>query len=270
MANFTMADVKKLREATGSGMMDVKNALAEADGDYEEALEALRIKGAKDVGKRAERTTAQGLVAQSGGTLLELLCETDFVAKSGSFIELAQSLVELADEVRPVDATVFADAKLGDKTVAELVAEESAKLGEKIVVGRIASLDGDVAVYMHRKSADLPPAVGILVAHTGDAEAARQAGMQAAAMRPKFLERDQVPDEIIEAEKRVALEAAKSDGKPERAWDKIVEGKVGAYFRDFCLLEQPSVIESKKTVRQVLEEAGTEVTAFVRIEVGQE
>ena len=130
MANFTMADVKKLREATGSGMMDVKKALEEADGDYDAALEALRIKGAKDVGKRAERTTAQGLVAQSGNTLLELLCETDFVAKSGSFIELAQTLVEHADEVRAADGEAFAKTELNGKTVAEVVAEESVKLGE--------------------------------------------------------------------------------------------------------------------------------------------
>ncbi|GAB4007320.1 translation elongation factor Ts [Glycomyces albus] len=270
MANFTMADVKKLREATGSGMMDVKKALEEADGDYDAALEALRIKGAKDVGKRAERTTAQGLVAQSGGTLLELLCETDFVAKSGPFIELAQTLVELAAETRPADAAAFAEAKLGDKTVAETVAEESAKLGEKLVVGRVGSLEGDVAVYMHRKAADLPPAVGILVAYTGDVEAARQAGMQAAAMRPRYLSSDEVPADVIENEKRIALETAKEEGKPERAWDKIVEGKVNAYFKDFCLLEQASVKENKKSVKQVLAEAGTEVTGFLRFEVGQE
>ena len=270
MANFTMADVKKLREATGSGMMDVKKALEEADGDYDAALEALRIKGAKDVGKRAERTTAQGLVAQSGGTLLELLCETDFVAKNGAFIELAQTLVELADGVRPAAADAFAKAELNGKSVAEVVQDESVKLGEKLVVGRIGSLDGDIAVYMHRKSADLPPAVGIIVSYTGDAEAARQVGMQAAAMRPKYLTSDEVPAEIIEAEKRVALETAKEEGKPERAWDKIVEGKVGAYYRDFVLLDQNSVLESKKTVRQVLAEAGTEVTGFIRFEVGQE
>ncbi|WP_199039322.1 translation elongation factor Ts [Glycomyces salinus] len=270
MANFTMADVKKLREATGSGMMDVKKALEEADGDYDVALEALRIKGAKDVGKRAERTTAQGLVAQSDGTLLELLCETDFVAKSGPFIELAQTLVELAAETRPADTAAFAEAKLGDKTVAETVAEESAKLGEKIVVGRVGSLEGEVAVYMHRKAADLPPAVGILVAYSGDVEVARQVGMQAAAMRPKYLARDEVPADVIENEKRIALETAKEEGKPERAWDKIVEGKVNAYFKDFCLLEQASVKENKKSVQQVLKEAGTEVTGFLRFEVGQE
>ncbi|WP_030158203.1 translation elongation factor Ts [Glycomyces sp. NRRL B-16210] len=270
MANFTMADVKKLREATGSGMMDVKKALEEADGDYDAALEALRIKGAKDVGKRAERTTAQGLVAQAGGTLLELLCETDFVAKNGAFIELAQALAELADEVRPADADAFAKAELNGKSVAEVVQDESVKLGEKLVVGRIGSLDGDIAVYMHRKSADLPPAVGIIVSYTGDAEAARQVGMQAAAMRPKYLTTDEVPAEVIEAEKRVALETAKEEGKPERAWDKIVEGKVGAYYRDFVLLSQNSVLESKKTVQQVLAEAGTEVTGFIRFEVGQE
>ncbi|MEU6249845.1 translation elongation factor Ts [Glycomyces sp. NPDC047010] len=270
MANFTMADVKKLREATGSGMMDVKKALEAADGDYETALEALRIKGAKDVGKRAERTTAQGLVAESGNTILELLCETDFVAKNGAFIELAQTLVERADQVRPVDGTAFAQTELNGKTVAEVIAEESVKLGEKLALGRVGSLEGEVSVYMHRKSADLPPAVGILVSYTGDAEAARQAGMQAAAMRPKYLTSDEVPAEIVETEKRVALETAKEENKPERAWDKIVEGKVNAYYRDFVLLDQTSVLDNKKTVRQVLADAGTEVTGFIRFEVGQE
>ncbi|GAA1673992.1 translation elongation factor Ts [Glycomyces endophyticus] len=270
MANFTMADVKKLREATGSGMMDVKKALEAADGDYDTALEALRIKGAKDVGKRAERTTAQGLVAQSGNTILELLCETDFVAKNGAFIELAQTLVERADEVRPVDGPAFEQSELDGKTIAEVISEESVKLGEKLALGRVGSLEGEVSVYMHRKAADLPPAVGILVSYTGDAEAARQAGMQAAAMRPKYLSNDEVPADIIETEKRVALETAKEEGKPERAWDKIVEGKVGAYFRDFVLLDQTSVLDNKKTVRQVLAESGTEVTGFIRFEVGQE
>ncbi|MEU5870023.1 translation elongation factor Ts [Glycomyces sp. NPDC047369] len=270
MANFTMADVKKLREATGSGMMDVKKALEAADGDYDTALEALRIKGAKDVGKRAERTTAQGLVAQSGNTILELLCETDFVAKNGAFIELAQTLVERADQVRVADGAAFAQTELNGKTVAEVIAEESVKLGEKLALGRVGSLEGEVSVYLHRKAADLPPAVGILVSYTGDAEAARQAGMQAAAMRPKYLTSDEVPAEIVETEKRVALETAKEEGKPERAWDKIVEGKVNAYYRDFVLLDQTSVLDNKKTVRQVLADAGTEVTGFIRFEVGQE
>ncbi|WP_112137518.1 translation elongation factor Ts [Glycomyces dulcitolivorans] len=270
MANFTMADVKKLREATGSGMMDVKKALEAADGDYDTALEALRIKGAKDVGKRAERTTAQGLVAQSGNTILELLCETDFVAKNGAFIELAQTLVERADQVRAADGPAFEQAELNGTTVAQVIADESVKLGEKIALGRVGSLEGDVSVYLHRKAADLPPAVGILVSYTGDAEAARQAGMQAAAMRPKYLTREEVPAEIIETEKRVALETAKEEGKPERAWDKIVEGKVGAYYRDFVLLDQTSVLDNKKTVKQVLADAGTEVTGFIRFEVGQE
>ncbi|WP_025274954.1 translation elongation factor Ts [Haloglycomyces albus] len=269
MANYTMADVKRLREITGAGMMDVKKALEESDGDFDAAVEALRIKGAKDVGKRAERTTAQGLVAESGNTLLELRCETDFVAKAGPFVELAQSLVELADEVRPADVAAFLEAKMGESTVADTIQTESAKIGEKIEIGQIGSLDGEVVAYMHRRSADLPPAVGVLISYTGDKEAARQTGMQIAAMRPKFLTRDEVPAETVEAEKRVAEEAAKEEGKPERALPKIIEGKVNAFYRDFVLLEQNSVVENKKTVQQVLDEAGANVTGFIRFEVGQ-
>ncbi|MFC4336700.1 translation elongation factor Ts [Salininema proteolyticum] len=269
MANYTMADVKRLREATGAGMMDVKKALEQTEGDYDAAVEVLRIKGAKDVGKRAERTTAQGLVAQSGKTILELRCETDFVAKSGPFIELAQSLVEAADEARPADAAAFGAAKIGEKTVSEVVQEESAKIGEKLEIGQIGSLDGEVSAYMHRRSADLPPAVGVLVQYSGDAEAARQVGMQIAAMRPKYLKREEVPADIVEGEKRVAEETAREEGKPERAWPNIIEGKVNAYYRDFVLLEQNSIVDNKKKVQAILDESGTTVTGFLRFEVGQ-
>ncbi|MFD0560306.1 translation elongation factor Ts (EF-Ts) [Stackebrandtia endophytica] len=270
MATITAADIKRLRELTGAGMMDVKKALTEADGDFEAATEALRIKGAKDVGKRAGRATANGLVAQSGNALLEINCETDFVAKNGAFIELAQSLVEHAAATQPSDVNAFLASELNGKPVADLVSEESAKIGEKLVLNRVAVLSGDIAVYMHRKSEDLPPQVGVMVAYTGDAEVARSIGMQAAAMRPRYLTRDEVPADVVENERRVAEQTAREEGKPEQALEKIVTGKVNAYFKDFVLLEQASVSENKKTVTQVLEAAGTTVTGFVRFEVGRE
>ncbi|GAA4900573.1 translation elongation factor Ts (EF-Ts) [Stackebrandtia albiflava] len=270
MATITAADIKRLRELTGAGMMDVKKALTDADGDFDAAVEALRIKGAKDVGKRAGRTAANGLVAQSGTALLELNCETDFVAKNGAFIELAQSLVEHVAATRPADVPALLASELNGKSVADLLAEESAKIGEKLVLNRIAVLEGDVAVYMHRKAEDLPPQVGVMVAYNGDAEAARGVGMQIAAMRPKYLTRDEVPADVVEAERRVAEQTAREEGKPEQAIEKIVTGKVNAYYKDFVLLEQMSVSENKKTVTQVLEAAGTTVTAFARFEVGQE
>jgi elongation factor Ts len=173
MPNFTTADVKKLRDLTGAGMMDTKKALEEADGDFDKAIEILRIKGAKDVGKRAGRTAANGLVAHSGTSLLELNCETDFVAKAGDFIELAATLVAFVDSAKPADVEALLAAKLDDgRTVAETVEAASAKIGEKLVVNRFASLDGDVAIYMHRKSPDLPPQVGVAVQYTGKSDEA--------------------------------------------------------------------------------------------------
>jgi elongation factor Ts len=270
MATITASDIKRLRELTGAGMMDVKKALTEADGDFEAAVEALRIKGAKDVNKRAGRTAANGLVAQSGNALLEINCETDFVAKNGAFIELAQSLAEHAAATKPADVAAMLASDLNGKSVADLIADESAKIGEKLVLNRIALLDGDVAVYMHRKDPDLPPQVGVMVAYSGDAEVARAVGMQAAAMRPRYLSRDEVPSETVESERRVAEQTAREEGKPERAIEKIVEGKVNAYYKDFVLLEQVSVTDNKKTVTKLLDESGTKVTAFARFEVGQE
>ncbi|SNT64725.1 elongation factor Ts [Asanoa hainanensis] len=277
MADFTAADVKKLRDLTGAGMMDSKKALTEADGDFDKAVEVLRIKGAKDVGKRAGRTAANGLVAHSGRALLELNCETDFVAKNADFVALAQQLVEHAEAAGVTDVEALLASKLADgRTVADTVQEASAKIGEKLVLNRFAVLDdsGSVGVYLHRKSQDLPPAVGVLVQYTGKSDEAADAdargvAMQIAAMRPKYLTRDEVPADVVESERRIAEETAREEGKPEAALPKIVEGRTNAFFKDFVLLEQASVADNKKSVKQVVGEAGIEVTRFVRFEVGQ-
>jgi elongation factor Ts len=278
MSDFTAADVKRLRDLTGAGMMDSKKALQEAEGDFDKAVEILRIKGAKDVGKRAGRTAAQGLVAHSGKALLELNCETDFVAKNADFVALADRLVGHVDATRPADLDALINSKLGDgRTVGETVEAESAKIGEKLVVNRFAVLDGQIAVYMHRKSPDLPPQVGVAVEFAGTGGAAdearlddaRSVAMQIAAMRPKYLSRDEVPGDVVESERRIAEQTAREEGKPEQALSKIVEGRVNAFFKDFVLLEQPSVTDQKKTVRQILDQAGITVTRFVRFEVGQ-
>jgi elongation factor Ts len=277
MANFTAADVKRIRELTGAGMMDCKNALTEADGDFDKAVEILRIKGAKDVGKRAGRSTANGLVAHRGKALLELNCETDFVAKSADFMALGSRLVEYVQAHRPADVATLLGADLGDgRTGAEVVEAESAKIGEKLVVNRFAVLDGEVAVYLHRKSPDLPPQVGVAVEFTSANDSdeaavddARGVAMQIAAMRPRFLTRDEVPADVIATERRIAEETAREEGKPEAALHKIIDGRVNAFFRDFVLVEQTSVTDQKKTVRQVLADAGLTVKRFVRFEVGQ-
>jgi elongation factor Ts len=275
MSNFTAADVKKLRDLTGSGMMDCKKALEEADGDFDKAVEFLRIKGAKDVNKRAGRTAANGLVAHYGTALLEINCETDFVAKNADFIALAQTLVEHAAKTKPADVAALLASSLPDgRTVAETVELASAKIGEKLVVNRFAVLDGDVAVYLHRKSPDLPPQVGVAVAYAGKSDEAadtdaRGVAMQIAAMRPKYVTRDEVPAEVVETERHIAEQTAIEEGKPAAALPKIVEGRVNGFFKDFVLVEQPSVADQKKTVAQVLKEAGITVSRFVRFEVGQ-
>ncbi|MBV1848622.1 translation elongation factor Ts [Catellatospora tritici] len=274
MSTISAADVKRLRELTGSGMMDCKKALEEAEGDFDKAVEILRVKGAKDVGKRAGRSTANGLVAHSGAALLELNCETDFVAKNDAFVALADQLVAHVAANNPADMDALLASKIDGTTVADLIQEQSAKIGEKLVIGRFAVLSGDIAVYLHRKSADLPPQVGVAVAYAGKndeaAEAdARAVAMQIAAMRPKFLTREQVPAETVESERRIAEQTAREEGKPEAALPKIIEGRVNSFFKDFVLVEQPSVTDQKKTVKQVLAEAGIEVTRFERFEVGQ-
>ena len=277
MSNFTAADVKKLRDLTGSGMMDCKRALEESDGDFDKAVEILRIKGAKDVGKRAGRTTANGLVAHSGNALLELNCETDFVAKNSDFTALAQRLVEHVAATRPADADALLAGEIDGRSVAALVEEESAKLGEKLVVNRIGVLDGDVAVYMHRKASDLPPQMGVMVSYVAKSGAtdeatesdARGFAMQIAAMRPRYVAREDVPAEVVESERRIAEQTAREEGKPDAALPKIVEGRVNAFFKDFVLVEQPSVTDQKKTVRQLMDEVGITVSQFIRFEVGQ-
>jgi elongation factor Ts len=256
-------------------MMDSKKALEESEGDFDKAVELLRIKGAKDVGKRAGRTTANGLVAHTGSALLELNCETDFVAKSADFVELGQTLVAHVDATRPADVPALLASQLADgRSVADTLEAAAAKIGEKIVVNRIATLDGTIAVYMHRKSPDLPPQVGVAVAYSGKTDEAgdddaRGIAMQIAAMRPKYLTRDEVPAETVESERRIAEQTAREEGKPEAALARIVEGRVNGFFKDFVLIEQASVTDNKKTVKQVLAEAGIEVTRFVRFEVGQ-
>lgn len=270
MANFTAADVKRLRELTGAGMLDCKNALAESDGDFDKAVEALRIKGAKDVGKRAERATAEGLVATQGGALIELNSETDFVAKNAEFQALADQIVAAAVSSKAKDLDELKAAAIGDKTVEQAIAELSAKIGEKLELRRVANFDGTVEAYLHRRAADLPPAVGVLVEYQGsDKEAAHAVALQIAALKARYLSRDDVPEDVVASERRIAEETAKAEGKPEQALPKIVEGRLNGFFKDAVLLEQPSVSDSKKTVKALLDDAGVTVTRFVRFEVGQ-
>ena len=276
MANFTAADVKRLRELTGAGMLDCKNALAETDGDFDQAVEALRIKGAKDVGKRAERATAEGLVAAKGGALIELNSETDIVAKNAEFQKLAEAIVAAAAKSKAADVDALKAASVGDKTVEQAIAELSAKIGEKLELRRVAFFDGTVETYLHKRAADLPPGVGVLVEYgPGDdpdtsTAAAHAVALQIAALKARYLSRDDVPEDVVASERRIAEETSRAEGKPEQALPKIVEGRLGGFFKDVVLLEQPSVSDNKKTVKALLDEAGVTVTRFVRFEVGQQ
>jgi elongation factor Ts len=272
MANHTAADVKRLRELTGSGMMDCKRALEQSDGDIEKAVELLRIKGAKDVGKRAGRTAANGLVAAAEGAMIELNCETDFVAKNEQFQQLGADIVAHVAATRPDSLDALLESTLADgRSVRDNIESVSAVIGEKLELRRFVVFDGPVATYMHRRNPDLPPQVGVLVGFTGEnLEAARAAAMQVAAMRPRFVTRDEVSDEVVESERRIAEETAREEGKPEQAIARIVEGRVNAFFRDNVLVEQAFVQDGKKTVKQFLDEAGVTVSRFARFEVGQD
>ncbi|MGW6157748.1 translation elongation factor Ts [Streptomyces sp. NPDC055144] len=277
MANYTAADVKKLRELTGAGMMDCKKALDEADGSVDKAVEALRIKGQKGVAKREGRSAENGAVVSliaddnTSGVILELKCETDFVAKGEKFQAVANSLVAHAAKTNPADiAALLASEIEPGKTVQAYVDEANANLGEKIVLDRFAQFTGAyVTAYMHRTMPDLPPQIGVLVElDKADADLAKGIAQHIAAFAPKYLSREDVPAEVVESERRVAEETTRAEGKPEAALPKIVEGRVNGFFKEATLLGQPYALDNKKSVQKVLDEAGVTLKRFSRIKVG--
>jgi len=273
MANYTAADIKALRESTGAGMLDVKKALDEADGDREKATEILRVKGQKGVAKREGRNASNGLVAihvDGGvGTLVEVNCETDFVAKGDKFQAVAQRVLDQAVRIGAADAQALLDSELDGKTVSVVLDEANAAIGEKIEVRRVARVEGGaVASYLHRTSPDLPPQVGVLFATDGPTDIGRDIAMHIAALPPKFMVRDEVPAEVVETERRIADETARNEGKPEGALPKIVEGRVNGFFKENVLVEQSFAKDSKKTVGAVLSEAGVKPVGFARFRVG--
>jgi elongation factor Ts len=274
MANYTAADIKALRESTGAGMLDVKKALDEADGDQAKATEILRVKGLKGVTKREGRTTSNGLVAaraEAGvGTLVEVLCETDFVAKGEKFIALADQVLVQAVASGAADADALLKSSLEDgRTVQDLLDDANATIGEKIEVKRVARVQAPVVVsYLHKTSPDLPAQIGVLVGGEGDETTLRDVAMHVAAFAPSVLTREDVDPATVEDERRVAEATAKEEGKPEAALPRIVEGRVNGFFKENVLLEQPFAKEAKKSVAKVLEEAGASVTSFSRFRIG--
>ena len=274
MANFTIADIKALRDQLGTGMVDTKKALEEADGDVEKAVEILRLKGAKGNAKRADRSTSEGLVVareQAGAvTLIELACETDFVAKNDRFIALADKVADAAAAVAAdsVEAALAADA--AGQSVEQLISEEAAIIGEKVELRRVRTISGDkLEVYLHRTSKDLPPQIGVVVAYSGDdAETARSIAQHISFANPSYLSREDVPADAVEKEREIVTEISRNEGKPEAALPKIVEGRVAAFIKQVALLEQDYAKDNKLSVAQVAKDAGITVTDFARFKVG--
>jgi elongation factor Ts len=276
LANYTAEDVKKLREATAAGMLDCKKALDEADGDYSKALDLIRVKGLKGVTKREGRLTSNGAVVAKVegnlGVMLELNCETDFVAKGERFVALADELLSHLQNAQSDSVEAFLASTMGNgSTVQSTVDDANATLGEKIEVRRIAVIkDSPVGIYLHRTSPDLPPQVGVLVELVKDAaDVGKDIAQHIAAFAPQFVNREQVPADLIENERRIAEETAREEGKPEAALSKIIEGRVAGFVKEVSLIEQSFAKDAKKTVKQILDEAGTAVKAFHRFRVGQ-
>jgi elongation factor Ts len=271
------ADVKRLRELTQAGMMDCKKALEEAGGDFDKAVEILRIHGAKGVTKRAERTASNGLVTShiegsQHGVLLELNCETDFVAKTEPFQTMAANVSAYVAAKQPADVAELLGLEIeADKTIQALLDEANASMGEKIEIRRFARFaDGYVTVYLHKHDPALPPSVGALVeTDVENEEVAKNVAQHIAAMSPIYLSREDVPEDVLANERRIAEDTAREEGKPEQALPRIVEGRVNGYFKDVCLLEQPWVRDNKKTIGAYLTENGVTVTRFARFKVGQ-
>ena len=283
MSNVSAADVKRLREQTGAGILDCKKALEAADGDFAAAVETLRIKGVKDAGKRAERTAANGLVSTvldgtDAGLMFELNCETDFVAKTERFQRLAADIATAASAAKPADrlALLAAEARPG-ATVKQLIEEAGLALREKLELGRLARFEGGfVASYLHRSDRSLPPTLGVLIqldpaGAEGAAEVAKDVAQQVAAMRPQYVHRDDVPADVVERERRILEQITRDEGKPEQIIPKIVEGRLNAFYAGVVLTEQTFVKDQsqKKTIKQVLDANGVTVRAFARFQVGE-
>ncbi|HUK70773.1 MAG TPA: translation elongation factor Ts [Streptosporangiaceae bacterium] len=277
MVNVTAADVKRLRELTGAGMMDCKKSLEEAAGDVDKAVELLRLKGAKDVTKRAQRVAANGLVTADvegtrTGVLVELNCETDFVAKNDSFQHAAADILATAVRTGVPDRLALLNAQVKPgTTVQQRIDEASAAIKEKVELGRFARLEGGyIASYLHKSDPSLPPAVGVLLQlETENAGLAKDLAQQVAAMRPSYVATEDVPADVIEKERRIAEQITRDEGKPEGAIARIVEGRLKSFLKDVVLVEQAYVKDPKKTVKQLLAEAGATVKGFARFKIGE-
>ena len=287
MAAITAALIKQVREETGAGMMDVKKALTEAEGDVARAKEIIRAKGIQAAGKREGRKAQEGTIASTvvesangqTGYAVELNSETDFVAKTSKFVEFAGSVLDDAVKAEASSVDEVLAAASGDTTVKEAVEEAAALFGEHVKVGQFAKVEGPhVEVYAHKKSAEMPPSIVAMIAtDEAGAAVAHEAALQISAMGAQWLTREDVPADVLESERRVATEKTteelKSKGKPEAVIEKIapkiVEGRLGAFYKETVLLEQAYVKDPSKTVGDLFKEVGGTALSFARVEVGK-
>ncbi|WP_103062967.1 translation elongation factor Ts [Actinomyces qiguomingii] len=278
MPNYTTADIKALREKTGAGMLDVKKALDEANGDAEKAIEIIRVKGLKGIAKREGRSASAGLIAAKVvdvdgaqvGVLVEINAETDFVAKNEKFLDFADQVLSAALDSGAESAEALAEVAIDGTTVKELTDSMQAVIGEKIVVRRVGRLAADhVELYLHRTNPDLPAQVGVLVGTDAAAgEVAHDVAMHVAAYSPLYLDRDSVPAEVVEKERAIAEETTRAEGKPDKAIPKIVEGRMNGFYKENCLVDQAYAKDPKTTVSKVIAATGGKLTGFVRFRVG--
>ena len=287
MAAITAALIKQVREETGAGMMDVKKALTEAEGDVARAKEIIRAKGIQAAGKREGRKAQEGTIASTvvesangqTGYAVELNSETDFVAKTPKFVEFADSVLDDAVKAGASSVDDVLAAASGDSTVKEAVEEAAALFGEHVKIGQFAKVEGPhVEVYAHKKSAEMPPSIVAMIAtDEAGAAVAHEAALQISAMGAQWLTREDVPADVLESERRVATEKTteelKSKGKPEAVIEKIapkiVEGRLGAFYKETVLLEQAYVKDPSKTVGDLFKEVGGSALSFARVEVGK-
>ncbi len=270
---ITAALVKQLREMTGAGMMDAKKALVETEGDMDAAVDWLRTKGLATAAKKSGRVAAEGLVgvAVEGGkgVAVEVNAETDFVAKNAEFQEMVGGITKAALGVADVEA--LAGAALEDKTVADVLTDKIAKIGENMSLRRMASIAGDtVATYVHNAAADGMGKIGVLVALKGDNEAfGKQVAMHVAAANPASLGEADLDPDLLAHERQVQIDIAKESGKPEAVIEKMIEGRMKKFLSEVTLLGQNFVINPDLTVAKAAEEAGTEILGFIRMAVGE-
>ncbi len=270
---ITAAMVKDLRDSTGAGMMDAKKALTENDGDMEAAVDWLRTKGLAKAAKKSGRTAAEGLVAvavkDGKGVAVEVNSETDFVAKNADFQKMVAGIADVALGVSDLDALKAAD--MGGKTVEQTVTDAVAVIGENMSVRRMASMEGDTVVtYVHNAAADGMGAIGVLVALKGDNAAfGRQVAMHVAAANPASLSEADLDPSVVEKEKQVQMDIARESGKPEAVIEKMIIGRMKKYMAEVTLLNQQFVVNPDLTVAKAAEEAGVEVSGFVRLAVGE-